>query len=164
MKVIRLNREKIYLCKVAKIHRRLYVRGGGGGGGVAGGEQVCARPPPSGKRKISRLWGANSSLVFKQMTLKLGNFTTFKTFFPVVSLDCPCLKLKKKKKRKKMVWSVPKEVHFWAAPPSIGNCREPLNAPRPPPPLPLSRYKMWEFQKQIRHTNTRHVKACLAGT
>ena len=66
------------------------------------------------------------------------------------------------KLKKKMVWSVLKEVHFWAAPPSIGHCREPLDAPRPPPPPPLSRYKMWEFKN--RHTNPRHVKACLAGT
>ena len=69
---------------------------------MGGGEQVCGRPTLSGK---------------------LGNFTNFKTFFPVVSLASPC---QKKKKR-----SILKEVHFWAAPPSIGHYREPRQHPLP---------------------------------
>ena len=50
-------------------------------------------------------------------------------------------KVEKKKKKKKtttttttkMVWSILKEVHFWAASPSIGHYREPLNAVLPQP-------------------------------
>ena len=82
---------------------------------MGGGEQVCGRPTPSGK---------------------LGNFTNFKTFFPVVSLASPCQKLKKKKnktkqKQKTKKRSILKEVHFWAAPPSIGHYREPRQHPLP---------------------------------
>ena len=76
---------------------------------MGGGEQVCGRPPPSGK---------------------LGNFTNFKTYFPVVSLASPCQKLKKKKKKNV---SILKEVHFWPAPSSIGHYREPANTSSPPP-------------------------------
>ena len=79
---------------------------------MGGGEQVCGRPPPSGK---------------------LGNFTNFKTFFPVVSLASPCQKLKKKKKTKQKNVSILKEVHFWPAPSSIGHYREPANTSSPPP-------------------------------
>ena len=35
--------------------------------------------------------------------------------------------------KKKMVWSIPKGVHFWVAPPSMGHYRGALNAPFPPP-------------------------------
>ena len=35
-----------------------------------------------------------SSLVLNKSLSKLGNFTHFKTFFPVVSSACPCQKLK----------------------------------------------------------------------
>ena len=35
------------------------------------------------------------------------------------------------KLKKKMVWSVLKEVHFWAAPASIGHCRELSTPPAP---------------------------------
>ena len=60
-----------------------------------------------------------------------------------------------------MEWSILTEVHFWAAPLRIGHHKEPLNALQRPSPPSLSRYKMWDFKN--RHTNTRHVKACLAG-
>ena len=127
------------------------------GGGWEGESKFVPGPQCQANAcKISRLWGVISSLVFNKSVSKLGNFTNFKTFFPVVSLACLSQKLKKKK----MVWSALKEVHFWAAPPSIGHYREPLIGPPPPLP-PLLRYKMWEFKN--RHTNTRHVKACLAG-
>ena len=32
-----------------------------------------------------------------------------------------------------MEWLILKEVHFWAAPPSIGHYRKPLNGPLPHP-------------------------------
>ena len=75
---------------------------------------------------------ANACKIFRLLEAKslLGNFTNFKTFFPVVSLACLCQKLKKKKK---MEWLILKEVHFWAAPPSIGHYRKPLNGPLPHP-------------------------------
>ena len=90
-------------------------------GRVGGGEQVFGRPLPSGK---------------------LGNFTNLKTLFPVVSLASPCQKLKKTNKKtnkkktkqnknKNKKRSILKEVHFWAAPPSIGHYREPRQHPLP---------------------------------
>ena len=95
------------------------------GGGWEGESKFVPGPQCQANAcKISRLWGVISSLVFNKSVSKLGNFTNFKTFFPVVSLACLSQKLKKKK----MVWSALKEVHFWAAPPSIGHYREPFIA------------------------------------
>ena len=76
MKVIRLKRAKILLRKVR--------------GRVGGGESKFVPAPhrQANACKIFRLLGAKSLL---------GNFTNFKTFFPVVSLACLCQKLKKKK-------------------------------------------------------------------
>ena len=39
------------------------------------------------------------------------------------------MSMSKVDKKKKMEWLILKEVHFWAAPPSIGHYRKPLNGP-----------------------------------
>ena len=107
---------------------------------VGRGEQVCARPPPY--KRLQNLATLRSYIFVsvQQIRLRLYNFSNFKAFFPSVSLGCPCQK---------------KYPFGQRLPARIGCYRE-----IPPPPTPPSRYKIREFKNK--HTNTRHVKACLA--
>ena len=43
------------------------------------------------------------------------------------------MSMSKVEKKKKMEWLILKEVHFWAASPSIDHYRKPLNRPLPHP-------------------------------
>ena len=65
-----------------------------------------------------------------------------------------------------------KEVSFWAASQPKDHYKELTTPPPPPPPFPTPnptarlqgiRYAWKQQQQQQKHTNTKHVKACLAG-
>ena len=108
-------------------NRQTFVRGGWGGGR---GSKFVPDPHQTNVCKIWRHWGAISSLVFNNPTCRLGNFSNLKAFFPLVSLACPCQKLKTCNSELKEVsfWVAPpryKEISFWAAPPCIDYYRDP---------------------------------------
>ena len=93
MKVIRLLCEDIASQSCENL--QTFVRG------WVGKERARLCPaPPLGKR-LENFPTLRSYIFvgFQETTLKLSNFTNFKTFFPVVSLACPCQKLKKQKQK-----------------------------------------------------------------
>ena len=86
--VIRLKREKTKLRKVAKIYRHLYV-----------GEQVSALHYTN-VCKISRLWGAVSSLVFNKSLSNLANLLILRHSFQWCRRIFPNLSMSKVEKKK----------------------------------------------------------------
>ena len=76
----------------------------------------------------------------------------------IISIGFFSLSMSKIRKQRAIVYPELKEVSFCAVPPRIDYYRE---SPPPPHATPPSRYKIWEFKNK--HTNSRHVKACLAG-
>ena len=85
--VIRLKREKTKLRKVAKIYRHLYV-----------GEQVSALHYTN-VCKISRLWGAVSSLVFNKSLSNLAILLILRRSFHWCRRFCPNLLMSKVEKK-----------------------------------------------------------------
>ena len=86
--VIRLKREKTKLRKVAKIYRHLYV-----------GEQVSVLHYTN-VCKISRLWGAVSSLVFNKSLSNLANLLILRHSFQWCQRIFPNLSMSKVEKKK----------------------------------------------------------------